>query len=159
MVRSWPMSIRSTKPARDEEEELRQYVEHFLVTAHEFPSMSVVERIDAVEQIGSFLAEVLLPHAYAEQRVLYPQAARLLHERDDSDDVAGDYAAVRELLAQLVAADAEDAGALQEVLYALYTLLSAHFWREEALFVRLAAAPDQARVARVASAAAASASA
>jgi hypothetical protein len=149
------MSIRSTRPALDEEEGLRQHVEHFLVAAHELPWMSVDERIDTVEQIGAFLAEVLLPHAYAEQRVLYPQAARLLHERDDSDDVAGDYVAVRDLLAQLVAADAEDAGALQEVLYALYTLLSAHFWREEALFVRLAAAPDQARVAQMASAAAA----
>jgi hypothetical protein len=36
-----------------------------------------------------------------------------------------------------------DEGALQEVLYALYTLLSAHFWREEELYVKLAALPDE----------------
>jgi hypothetical protein len=40
------------------------------------------------------------------------------------------------------------------VLYALYTLLSAHFWREEAVLVRLAALPDEVGVAKLASAAA-----
>jgi hypothetical protein len=146
------MSLRTTKPALAEEERLRQEVERFLVAAHELPGLTVSERIDMVERIASFLAEVLLPHADAEERVLYPQAALLLHDRDDSDDVADDRAAVRELLAQLVAADARDAGSLQEVLYALYTLLSAHFWREEALFVRLAALRDERGVARLASA-------
>src|SRR4051812_45684102 len=69
------MSLRTTQPALDEQEELRRHVEQFLVAAHELPSLSVVERIDLVERIAAFLAEVLLPHAYVEQRVLYPQAA------------------------------------------------------------------------------------
>src|SRR3954470_5374680 len=137
-----PMSIRMTKPALDEEADLRQHVEHFPIAAHELPSLSVDERIDVVERIASFLAEVLMPHAAFEQRVLYPQAARLLNERDASADVGIDRGRIRELLARLVEADAADAGALQEALYALYAVLSAHFWREEAVFVRLAALPD-----------------
>ena len=136
------MSIRTTKPALDEEADLRQHVEHFPVAAHELPSLTVAERIDVIERIAAFVAEVLLPHAAFEQGVLYPQAARLLHERDASGDVAADRARIRELLGRLVEADATDAGALQEALYALYTVLSAHFWREEAVFVRLAALPD-----------------
>jgi hypothetical protein len=136
------MSIRTTKPALDEEADLRQHVEHFPVAAHELPSLTLPERIDVIERIASFVAEVLLPHAAFEQGVLYPQAARLLHERDASGDVAADRARIRELLARLVDADAADAGALQEALYALYAVLSAHFWREEAVFVRLAALPD-----------------
>jgi hypothetical protein len=148
------MGLQTTQPALHAEEELRNEVEQFLVTAHELPGLTVSERIDVVERTASFLVEVLLPHAAAEQRVLYPQAALLLHERDASDDVADDRAAVRELLAQLVTADAGDAGSLQEVLYALYTLLSAHFWREEALFVKLAGLRDERGVARLASAAA-----
>jgi hypothetical protein len=147
------MSIQTTKPALDEEADLRQHVEHFLVVARDLPSMGVDERIDVAERIAAFLAEVLLPYASAEQRVLYPQAARLLHRRDDSADVGDDRAAVRELLARLASADANDSGELQEVLYALYALLSAHFWREEALFVRLAAAPDEQGVRQVVSAA------
>jgi hypothetical protein len=123
------------------------------VTAHKLPGLTVHERIDVVERTASFLVEVLLPHAALEQRVLYPQAALLLHERDDSGAVGHDRNAVRELLALLVSADLEDAGALQEALYALYTLLSAHFWREEAVFVKLAALRDEAGVAQLVSAA------
>ena len=137
------MSIRATKPALDQEEELRQHVEHFLVAAHELPTLDVFERIDVVERITTFLAEILLPHTQTEQRVLYPAAARLLNERDDSDAVDRDREAVRELLGRLAEADAHDAGALQEALYALYTLLSSHFWREEAVIVKLAALADE----------------
>lgn len=140
------MSIRATKPALDQEEELRQHVEHFLVAAHELPTLSLSERIDVVERITTFLAEILLPHTQTEKRVLYPAAARLLNERDDSDAVERDRDAVRELLGRLAEADAHDAGALQESLYALYTLLSSHFWREEALIVKLAALADEDRV-------------
>jgi hypothetical protein len=147
------MSLKTTQPALAEEEVLRQQVELFLVTAHALPGLTASERIDVIERTASFLVEVLLPHAALEQRVLYPQAALLLHERDDSEAVADDRNAVRELLARLVSADVADAGALQEVLYALYALLSAHFWREEAVFVKLAALRDEAGVARLVSAA------
>ena len=137
------MSIRTTKPALDDEAELRRHVEHFLVAARDLPAMDLWERIDVIERITSFLAEVLLPHTAAEQRVLYPGAALLLGEHDDSEDVANDRLAVRGLLRQLADADASDPGAIQEVLYALYAILSAHFWREEALFLKLAALPDE----------------
>ena len=140
------MSIRATKPALDQEEELRQHVEHFLVAAHELPTLDPSERIDVVERITTFLAEILLPHTVTEKRVLYPAAARLLNEHDDSDVVERDRVAVRELLGRLAEADVEDVGALQETLYALYTLLSSHFWREEALIVKLAALSDEDRV-------------
>src|SRR5215210_282722 len=131
------MSIRTTKPALDHEAELRDRVEHFLVEARELPELGTDERIDAVERTAAFLVEMLLPHAAAEERVLYPHAARLLGERDGSDAVAADRVAVRALLGCLVRADPADAGAIQEVLYALYALLSAHFWREEEVFVKL----------------------
>ena len=140
------MSIRTTKPALDRQAELRDRVEHFLVEAHELPGRDLEGRIDCVERTATFVVDILLPHAAAEERVLYPEAARLLGERDSSGDVAADGDAVRTLLARLVSADPADAGALQEVLYALYTLLSAHFWREEAVFVKLAALGDDAGV-------------
>lgn len=140
------MSIRTTKPALDEEARLRDRVEHFLVTARELPELDLAGRIDVIERTASFLVEMLLPHTAAEQSVLYPEAARLLGEPDKSEDVEGDSVAVRELLARLATADPTDEGQIQEVLYALYTLLSAHFWREEELFVKLAALPDERRV-------------
>jgi hemerythrin superfamily protein len=138
------MSIRSTKPFLDEHAELRDHVEHFLVAAREMPAVDRDERIEIVERIVTFLADMLLPHCAAEERVLYPAAARLLGEEDRSDTVAGDRAKVRDLLAQLSQADPDDPGALQEPLYALYAILSAHFWREEEIYLKLTALRDEA---------------
>jgi iron-sulfur cluster repair protein YtfE (RIC family) len=137
------MSIRTTKPALDQETELREQVERFPDLARELPDLDVDARIDVVERTAAFLAETLMPHAAAEEEVLYPRAAGLLGEPDASDDVAADRAVVRELLARLVSADPADAGALQEVLYALTATLAAHFWREEELYVKLATRGDE----------------
>jgi iron-sulfur cluster repair protein YtfE (RIC family) len=131
------MSIRTTKPFLEAHAALRDQVGQFLVTAHKLPDLQEEDRIELIEQTATFLAEILLPHAAAEERVLYPEAARLLGDADESDCVAGDRAAVRELLGRLAVCDARDAGAVQEVLYALYTLLSSHLWREEAVYLRL----------------------
>ena len=138
------MSIRTTQPFLDEHAELRDHVEHFLVAARELPTVDRDERIEMVERIVAFLADMLLPHCAAEERVLYPAAARLLREEDGSSTVAGDRAKIRDLLAQLSHADPDDPGALQEPLYALYAILSAHFWREEELYLKLTALGDEA---------------
>jgi Hemerythrin HHE cation binding domain len=140
------VSIRTTKPAMDEEGRLRDRVEHFLVEAHELPDLELDARIDAIERTTAFLVDILLPHTAVEQHVLYPLAARLLGEEDASDAVADDRAALRELIARLVSADPADPGAIQEVLWALYARLSAHFWREEELIVKLARLGDEERV-------------
>src|SRR3954465_2604164 len=112
------LSIKTTKPALDDEAELRDYVEHFIVAARELPELDLSARIDVIEQTAAFLVEMLLPHTAVEQRVLYPRAATLLGEPDDSGTVAEDRTAVVTLLKRLATADAADAGALQEILYA-----------------------------------------
>jgi hemerythrin superfamily protein len=140
------VSIRTTKQALDEHTVLRDRVEHFLVDAHAMPGLDLGARIDSIERTTTFLVEVLLPHAAVEERVLYPGAARLAGGPDESDTIKADRRAVRDLLAQLALVDPGDAGAIQEVLYALYAMLSAHFWREEEVFVRLASVRDEKRV-------------
>src|SRR3954447_13997440 len=104
------MSIRTTKPALDQEAELREQVDRFPDLACELPDLDVDARIDVVEQTAAFLVETLMPHAAAAEELLYPEAPRLRGEQDASDDVAADRAAVRELLARLVSADPADAG-------------------------------------------------
>jgi hypothetical protein len=138
------MSIRSTRLFLDDHAQMRDEVEHFLVAARELPAIDRDERIEMVERIVAFLADMLLPHCEAEEHVLYPAAARLLREEDGSATVAGDRAKVRDMLTQLSDADPDDPGALQEPLYALYAILSAHFWREEELYLKLAALRDEA---------------
>src|SRR5215208_1321059 len=83
--RGAPMSIRTTESFLREHATLRDHVEHLPVAARELPQVERGERIDMVERITAFLAEMLLPHAAAEEGVLYPQAAKLLGEPDGSD--------------------------------------------------------------------------
>ena len=137
------MGIEATKPFLDLHAELRDHVEHLPVAAHELPELSVEERVDLVESIVAFLSETLLPHAAAEERVLYPRAARILARSDDSSVVAVDEAAVRERIAELAGADPDDTGRLQELLYAIYALLSSHLWREEQLYLELISSARQ----------------
>lgn len=143
------MGIEATKPFLDLHAELRDHVEHLPVAAHELPDLDVDERVDVIERIVGFLSETLLPHAAAEQRVLYPRAARILARSDDSADVAVDEAAVRQRITELAAADPEDAGRLQELLYAIYALLSSHLWREEQLYLELLASDREADARRL----------
>jgi hypothetical protein len=137
------MSLRSTKPFLDRYAELRDQVEHLPVIARRLARVDEDERYEIVEGVAAFLAEILLPHAAVEERVLYPETARLFGDHDDSDVVARDRDRVRKLLGDLASADVREVGELQETIFALYTLLCAHLWREEQLFVKLASAPDQ----------------
>jgi iron-sulfur cluster repair protein YtfE (RIC family) len=143
------MSLRSTKPYFDEHAKLRDQVEHLPVIARELAAIEPEERFEVIERVAAFLAEILLPHCAAEERVLYPEAARLLGEQDGSDAVAVDRERVRVLLGNLAMVDVRDVGEIQEILFALYALLQSHLWREEEVYLKLAAAPDQKRAADV----------
>jgi iron-sulfur cluster repair protein YtfE (RIC family) len=139
------MSLRSTQPYFDEHAALRDQVEHLPVIARELSSIEPDERFEVIERVAAFLAEILLPHCAAEERVLYPEAARLLGEEDGSDAVAADREQVRELLGNLAMVDVRDVGETQEILFALNALLQSHLWREEELYLKLAASSDQKR--------------
>ena len=84
------------------------------------------------------------PDPGSEQRILYPGAARLLGDDFASDAVAHDRREVRARIAELAAADPADAGALQEILYALHALLAIHLEHETEVYLRLVQSqPDE----------------
>ena len=132
------MSIRGTQLFLEEHAALRDQIERLPLTARSLPRLEFEDRIEVVERVAAFIAEMLLPHAAAEERVLYPGAAKLLGEQCDIDACASDRVAVRNLLGDLAVTDPDDDGALQEILLALYTILCAHMWREEQVYVKLA---------------------
>ena len=131
------MTLRSTEGVRREQADLLDHVQRLPVVAHELPSLSAKERIEVVEEVVTFLAEILLPHTEAEQRILYPGAERMLGDGCDSGAVAHDRSEVRSRIAELVAADPADLGALQEILYALHALLTIHLEHEAELYLKL----------------------
>jgi hemerythrin HHE cation binding domain-containing protein len=138
------MTLRSTRSFRREQADLLGHVERLPVVAHELPFLSADERIEAVEGVVAFLVEVLLPHAEVAERTLYPGAGRLLGDSGEGGAVAHDRQELRARIAELAATDPGDAGALQEILYALHTLLSIHLQHEEEVYLRLVQSePDE----------------
>lgn len=131
------MTLQSTDPFRREQVALLRHVEELPVLAHELPSLPIDQRIEVVERVVAFLAETLLPHADAEQRILYPEANRMLGGVHDGGAVAHDRRQVRQRITQLAAADPTDAGSIQEILYALHAVLAIHLEHETEIYLKL----------------------
>ena len=143
------MTIRTTQAFRREHSQLLDQVERMPVIARELPALSGEERIEIVEGVVAFLAEILLPHAEAEQHVLYPGAERMLGDDRDGGAVAHDRREVRARIAELAASDPDDVGALQEILYALHALLAVHLEHEAEVYLKLLQTQPDERVQRL----------
>jgi iron-sulfur cluster repair protein YtfE (RIC family) len=89
------------------------------------------ERELLVGRIVEFLRSTLVPHAKAEEQVLYPEWAKLVGFADAAVPMVHDHEAIVERVERLERADADDVDTLQELLYGLYALISVHFRKEE----------------------------
>ena len=124
--------MRPTEPFRKEHEQLLEHIEHLAAAARELPRLSDEERDTLRERIVGFLRGTLVPHAQAEEEVLYPEWSRLLGF-DAAAPMIHDHEAIVARIEQLERADIHDVDALQELLYGLYALISVHFRKEEDL--------------------------
>lgn len=91
-----------------------------------------------------FLAHQLLPHAMAEDEVLYPEVARLMGAAGATATMSRDHVAVGALISELASLrtfegepDSERQAALRRVLYGLHALVRTHFAKEEEIYVPL----------------------
>ena len=125
--------MRPTEPFRHEHEELREHIEHLGLAAREMPRLSEEEREAVRARILGFLRGTLLPHAKAEEEVLYPEWAQLVGFAGAAAPMIHDHEAIVARVERLEAADVADVHALQETLYGLYALISVHFRKEEDL--------------------------
>jgi iron-sulfur cluster repair protein YtfE (RIC family) len=104
---------------------------------------------EAVDAAHAFLATHLLPHASAEDAVLYTEVDRLLGERGGTratDTMRRDHVEVARLADRLgelrerlhagAPADADERE-LRRVLYGLYAIVSLHFAKEEEVYLPL----------------------
>lgn len=125
--------MRPTEPFRREHEELLEHIDHLAQAAREMPRLSEEER-DAVRgRVLGFLQGTLVPHAEAEEAVLYPEWAALVGFPDAAVPMVHDHRAIVDRIERLSAADAADVDTLQELLYGLFALISVHFRKEEDL--------------------------
>jgi iron-sulfur cluster repair protein YtfE (RIC family) len=125
--------MRPTEPFRQEHEQLLEHIEHIADAAREMPRLSEEERDELRTRILGFLGGTLLPHAKAEEEILYPEWAELVGFPDAAMPMVHDHEAIVARVERLQAAQPSDVDALQELLYGLYALISVHFRKEEDL--------------------------
>ena len=123
--------MRPTEPFRREHADLHAHIEHVRQAAREVARLDVREHEALVARIVDFLTGTLLPHAKAEEEVLYPAWAKLIGFEDAAVPMIHDHEAIIERTERLAHADASDVDTLQELLYGLYALISVHFRKEE----------------------------
>ena len=123
--------MRPTEPFRREHAELHAHIEHIGQAAREIPRLDRGERELLVGRIVDFLTGTLLPHAKAEEEVLYPEWAKLVGSPDAAAPMVHDHQAIVERVERLERADPDDVDTLQELLYGLHALISMHFRKEE----------------------------
>ena len=120
-----------TQPFRDEHRELVEHIEHLAEAARRMPRLTSEERGALRDRVLVFLRGTLLPHATAEEQVLYPEWARLVGFADAAAPMIHDHEAIVARVKRLESVDADDVDALQELLYELHALVSVHFAKEE----------------------------
>ena len=123
--------MRHTEPFRQEHAALKSHIEHVAQAAREVPRLSPAEREAVVERILDFLRGTLVPHARAEEEVLYPEWAKLVGFDDAAVPMVHDHEAIVARVDRLADADVGDVDTLQELLYGLHALISTHFDKEE----------------------------
>ena len=123
--------MRPTEPFRREHEELLSHIEHLRQAARQVPRLEAAEREVLLARILEFLRETLVPHARAEEAVLYPEWAKLVGFDGAAVPMIHDHEAIVSRIERLEHTDLEDIDTLQELLYGLDALISVHFRKEE----------------------------
>lgn len=132
-----------TQPFRDEHRQLVEHIEGLAESARRAPRLTSEERVALRDRTLEFLRGTLLPHAAAEEHVLYPEWARLVGFADAAAPMIHDHEAIVARVKRLDVVDVDDIDAFQELLYELHGLVSVHFAKEEDIQLpALDAAPE-----------------
>jgi iron-sulfur cluster repair protein YtfE (RIC family) len=123
--------MRPTEPIRQEHEALLVHIEHVGQAAREVARLDRGERELLVGRILDFLRGTLVPHAKAEEEVLYPEWAKLVGYPAAAAPMVHDHEAIVARIERLERADLDDVDTLQELLYGLSALIGVHFRKEE----------------------------
>jgi iron-sulfur cluster repair protein YtfE (RIC family) len=123
--------MRPTEPFREEHRELIEHIEHLAEAARQMPHLTGEEREALRDRVLAFLRGTLLPHAAAEEQILYPAWAQLVGFDGAAAPMIHDHEAIVARVERLEAAGADDVDTLQALLYELHALIAVHFAKEE----------------------------
>jgi iron-sulfur cluster repair protein YtfE (RIC family) len=131
-------------PLRTEHAELLPRLEALPVAAIAAEG-SEDEVLAALDTALVFLRESLIPHAQAEDAVLYPRVEQVMQAPGATATMSRDHVEVVRLTADLErvrdslqgAPDPDQRRELQRILYGLYAIIRLHFAKEEELYLPL----------------------
>lgn len=93
-----------------------------------------------VDEVASFLKELLIPHMEAAERALYPELERLLQNRHSMTPMRREHGEIRALVDELIRLRARlregplhtsETVALRRVIFRLYAMLKVHLAEEQ----------------------------
>ena len=129
---------------RDEHRELMLRIELLRTLADSIGSASAELIREGVGQVYTFLIHQLIPHAQAEEQVLYPTVGRLLRALEATETMSRDHLEVIRLTEELetlrmhlfyTSMSESDEQALRRVLYGLYAIIKLHLAKEEEIYL------------------------
>ena len=135
-----------TEPLRAEHRALRPHIDRLRQVADGVGEVDTADTVSGVDDVYSFLVWHLLPHARAEDLVLYPAVDEILGAPGATATMSRDHVEVTRMvgrLGELRCALHERpvtpplARDLRGVLYGPHTLVSLHFAKEEELYLPL----------------------
>lgn len=129
---------------RDEHRHLLPHIEELRTTAAAVGHVDTAQLTERLVGNVAFLERHLLPHARAEDDVLYPVVAELLGGPDTTATMRRDHEEVAGLTKELAALRDRAVGGgedvdedLRRVLYGLHAVVRLHFAKEEEVYVPL----------------------
>ncbi len=129
---------------RDEHRELIAQIEVLRTVADSIGSASIESIRKGVGQAYTFLIHQLIPHAQAEEQVLYPTVGRLLRALEATETMSRDHLEFIRLTEELEAlrlhvfytpVSEADEQALRRILYGLYAIIKLHLAKEEEIYL------------------------
>ena len=137
--------MRVAQPLRDEHEILLPRIEDLRRLGDECVEERPGDLLPDLDRALAFLQDELLPHALAEDAVLYPAVAAAMGAPQATATMSRDHVEVERLIVELARHREELASAvapaavreIRRLLYALHAVISLHFAKEEELYVPL----------------------
>jgi iron-sulfur cluster repair protein YtfE (RIC family) len=128
---------------RDEHKEMVARIELLRTVADSIGSAPPEALREGAGQAYTFLIHQLIPHAQAEEQILYPTVGRLLCVLEATETMSRDHLEVIRLTEELEALrlhlfyaplSESDEQALRRVLYGLYAIIKLHLAKEEEIY-------------------------
>ena len=129
---------------RDEHQLLRPEIEKLLLVADGIGELSRDQLQRSIDEIYSFLAQRVIPHAETEEEVLYPALAKALGTPQATTTMSRDHAEISRRAEQLRTLksrsfepgfDLLSAKELRRALYGLHSILTLHLAKEEEIYL------------------------